>query len=64
MDEVITGLYAVTVHVQDIDRARTFYRDVLGFRELTFSAPASRVTFAFPGTSTILRVHVQGPGEG
>jgi catechol 2,3-dioxygenase-like lactoylglutathione lyase family enzyme len=64
MPEVITGLYAVTLHVRDIRTAREFYRGVLQFRELTFDEAAGRATFALPGTSTILRMHIQGPGEG
>ena len=64
MSEVITGLHAVTIHVQDIQRARRFYEEVLGFRELNFDAKASRAVFAIPGTSTLLTMHIQAPGEG
>jgi predicted enzyme related to lactoylglutathione lyase len=64
MRDVISGLYAASIHVSDIRKARTFYRDVLGLTELSFDAASSRATFALPGTSTILRMHVQGPGEG
>ncbi len=64
MHEVITGLYAVSVHVRDIQKARTFYRDVLGFKELGFDEKVGRATFALPGTPTILRMHIQGPDEG
>jgi predicted enzyme related to lactoylglutathione lyase len=63
MDEVITGLHSVTVHIRDIQNARTFYRDVLGLRELSFDEKASRAVFALPGTSTILSMHIQAPGE-
>ena len=42
MTEVITGLHAVTLHIRDIRRARTFYRDVLGLQELSFNERASR----------------------
>jgi catechol 2,3-dioxygenase-like lactoylglutathione lyase family enzyme len=63
MSEVITGLHAVTVHIRDIQKARAFYRDVLGLKELSFDEKASRAVFALPGTSTILTMHIQGPGE-
>jgi predicted enzyme related to lactoylglutathione lyase len=64
VSEVITGLYALSVHVRDIQKARTFYREVLGLTELSFDAAANRAVFALPGTSTILRMHIQGPDEG
>ena len=63
MAAVITGLHAVTVHVRDIQQARTFYQDVLGLNELNFQAPAQRAVFAIPGTATLLTMHVQAPGE-
>ncbi len=64
MSEVITGLHAVTIHVLDLQRSRKFYEEVLGFRELNFDAKSSRVVFALPGTSTLLTMHIQAPGEG
>jgi len=63
MTEVITGLHAVTVHIRDIQKARAFYQNVLGFKELNFDEKASRAVFALPGTSTLLTMHVQAPGE-
>jgi len=63
MTEVITGLQAVTIHIRDLQKARGFYRDVLGFRELQFDEKASRAVFALPGTSTVLTMHIQAPGE-
>ena len=63
MSEVITGLSAVTLHIRDIQRARTFYRDVLGLKELSFDEKGSRAVFALPGTSTLLTMHIQAPGE-
>jgi catechol 2,3-dioxygenase-like lactoylglutathione lyase family enzyme len=63
MVEVITGLHAVTIHVRDVPKARTFYQDVLGFKELNFDAKANRLVFAIPGTSTLLTMHIQAPGE-
>lgn len=64
MTEAITGLHAVTIHIQDIGKARSFYRDVLGLKELSFDEKARRAVFALPGTSTILSMHVMAPGEG
>ncbi len=64
MPDVITGLQAVTIHIRDIQRARIFYRDVLGLQELKFDERVGRAVFALPGTSTILTMHVQAPGEG
>jgi predicted enzyme related to lactoylglutathione lyase len=63
MTEPITGLHSVTIHIRDIQRARAFYRDVLGLKELAFDEKASRAVFALPGTSTLLTMHIQGPGE-
>src|SRR5271167_1716649 len=63
MTEVITGLHAVTIHIRDIQKARTFYKDVLGLREISFNEQASRAVFALPGTSTIMSMHIQAPGE-
>jgi catechol 2,3-dioxygenase-like lactoylglutathione lyase family enzyme len=63
MTDVITGLYAVTIHIRDIQKARAFYRDVLGLHELKFDEKANRAVFTLPGTSTILSMHIQGPGE-
>jgi catechol 2,3-dioxygenase-like lactoylglutathione lyase family enzyme len=63
MTDVITGLSAVTVHIRDIQKARAFYRDVLGLQELGFDEQASRAVFSLPGTSTILSMHIQAPGE-
>ena len=64
MSGPITGLHAVTLHVTDIHKARAFYRDILGLTEASFDGKASRAAFALPGTSTLLTMHVQGPGEG
>ena len=64
MTEVVTGLHAVTLHITDVQKARTFYRDVLGLREIGFNEKMSRLVFALPGTSVILTMHIQAPGEG
>jgi catechol 2,3-dioxygenase-like lactoylglutathione lyase family enzyme len=64
MVDVIEGMEAVTVHIRDIERARTFYKEVLGLREVSFLPRASRAAFAIPGTSTLLTMHVLGETEG
>jgi len=63
VSEVITGLHSVTIHVRDVQKARTFYREVLGFKEIHFDEKGSRAVFALPGTSTLLTMHIQAPGE-
>ena len=63
MNDVITGLHSVTIHIRDVPRARTFYRDVLGLKEIAFDEKANRAAFALPGTSTLLTMHIQMPGE-
>jgi predicted enzyme related to lactoylglutathione lyase len=64
MTEVISGLNAVTLHITDIQRARKFYTEVLGLREVKFDEKTNRSVFALPGTTTVLTMHVQQPGEG
>jgi len=64
VSDVITGLHAVTIHIVDAGKARTFYRDVLGLKELLFDERANRLVFALPGTTTLLTMHVPAPGEG
>jgi len=64
MSDVVGRLHAVTIHIRDIQKARHFYKEVLGLEEKSFNEGANRAVFAFPGTSTILTMHVQAPGEG
>ena len=64
MSDVIEGLEAVTVHVTDIQRARKFYAEVLGLKEVSFQEKASRAAFEIPGTRTQLTMHIQAEGEG
>jgi len=63
VSDVVAGLHAVTIHIRDAARARTFYRDVLGLKELIFDEKANRLVFALPETSTLLTMHIQAPGE-
>ncbi len=64
MTEVISGLHGVSIHIRDIHSARTFYRDALGLKEVSFDGAGNRAVFALPGTSTLLTMHIMGPGEG
>lgn len=64
MNDVIEAMEAVTVHITDIDRARKFYSEVLGLREVSYLPKAHRAAFAIPGSSTQLTMHPQGEGEG
>ncbi|HEV2230691.1 MAG TPA: VOC family protein [Thermoplasmata archaeon] len=64
MSDVIEALEAVTVHVNDIERARKFYREVLGLREVSFVPKASRAVFEIPGTPTLLTMHPMGEEKG
>jgi predicted enzyme related to lactoylglutathione lyase len=64
MSDVIEGMEAVTVHIRDIERARKFYTEVLGLREVSYIPAASRAAFAIPGTTTVLSMHIQAEGEG
>ena len=64
MSEVIAGLHSVTLHIRDVTTASAFYREVLGLRELLVDSRQGRAVYAIPGTSTLLTMHVQRPGEG
>ncbi len=64
MERVIEGLEAVTVHIRDIEKARKFYAEVLGLKEISYHPEASRAAFALPGTSVQLTMHLQREGEG
>jgi predicted enzyme related to lactoylglutathione lyase len=64
MVQPVEGLSAVTIHVSDIQTARTFYREVLGLHEAGFTEQTGRAVFSFPGNPTALAMHVQRPGEG
>lgn len=64
MTDVVEAMEAVTVHVTDIQRARKFYAEVLGLKEISFHEKASRAAFAIPGTGVQLTMHIQREGEG
>ena len=64
MSDVIEGLEAVTIHIRDIERARKFYTEVLGLKEVSYIPAASRAAYAIPGTTTLLTMHVMREDEG
>jgi predicted enzyme related to lactoylglutathione lyase len=64
MTAMIEGMEAVTVHIRDLHKARKFYGEVLGLKELQFDAKVGRAVFAIPGSTTTLRMHVYDPEEG
>src|SRR5579875_1433467 len=64
MTTVIESVEALTLHVTDIQRARRFYSEVPGLKELSFHENAFRAAFALPGTNVQLTMHIQAPGEG
>jgi predicted enzyme related to lactoylglutathione lyase len=64
MSDIIEGMEAVTVHIRDIQRARKFYSEVLGLKEVSYIPSASRAAYAIPGSTTLLTMHVLGEGEG
>jgi predicted enzyme related to lactoylglutathione lyase len=59
---LILGLEAVTIHVRDVEKARTFYRDVLGLQEVRY-VPQRAAIFAIPGIPTVLNMHIKQPPE-
>lgn len=64
MPDVIEGMEAVTVHIRDIQRARRFYSEVLGLKEVSYMPTVPRAAYAIPGTSTVLAMHIMGVDEG
>lgn len=54
----IEGIHAISLHVTDIERARTFYRDVLGLGEVEFQPERQRAVFAIPRSDIVLTMHV------
>ncbi len=62
MPSTIQGLEAVTIHVRDVEKARTFYRDVLGLQEVRH-VPQRGAAYAIPGIPTELNVHIKQPQE-
>ena len=54
MPDVIEGMEAVTVHIREPQRARKFYTEVLGLKEVSYLPKISRVAYAIPGTTTLL----------
>lgn len=51
------GLGAVSAHVKDIQKARTFYAKTLGLRELNFDPTMKAAYFEIPGSTVPLAIH-------
>jgi predicted enzyme related to lactoylglutathione lyase len=62
MEGILQGLEAVTIHVRDLENARTFYGGVLRLKELQYVAGGT-ITYAIPGSSTVLLMHIKRPQE-
>ncbi len=61
MTPIELKLDAVSVHIRDVERARHFYGQILGLRELQ-RLPAGLV-YALPGSATVLSAHIMQPNE-
>jgi catechol 2,3-dioxygenase-like lactoylglutathione lyase family enzyme len=59
---VIQGLGAVSAHVKDIAKARTFYTKTLGLREVTFDAEMKAAYYEIPGSPVALAIHQYDAG--
>ena len=62
MHRPIEGLDAIWVHIRDIKKARRFYRDVLGLKELRASNAEEYAVYQIP-KGPWLGVHKQGKDE-
>lgn len=62
MKSEIEGIDAIWVHIRNIKKAREFYRDVLGFKELRASDEEEYGMYKIPHGPT-LGVHRQAKGE-
>jgi len=58
----IRKLNSIWVHVRDIKKARKFYRDVLGLKEIWYDEEGESASFRIP-RGPPLSMHVQGKGE-
>lgn len=59
---LVDELDSITLHVTDIDEARTFYTEVMGFEELAWIEPTGMAILGLPGGARLL-VHEQQPDE-
>lgn len=57
MTNLILGYAATSVHVNDIEKARKFYSNVLGLKEIQFDPQMNTAYFAIPGVNVPLSVH-------
>ena len=67
---VINSILTTTVHVKDITKARSFYTNAFGFKELQYDAAGKKAVFRVPGTEIPFSIHqwdgmcARGPMEG
>lgn len=61
-EPVFESLAQVTLHVEDLDEARTFYRDILGLEVDQVDEEMDFAQFRAPG-GTPIGLHVPAPGE-
>lgn len=59
---IFQGLGAVTAHVKDIQKARTFYAKTLGLRELNFDPSMKAAYYEIPGATAPLAIHQYDAG--
>jgi catechol 2,3-dioxygenase-like lactoylglutathione lyase family enzyme len=57
MTTPILGLKAATIHVKDITKARAFYTNVLGLKEIAVDPTIKNAFFAIPGSPVPLGAH-------
>jgi predicted enzyme related to lactoylglutathione lyase len=62
---ILESLTAVSVHITDVAKARKFYGEILGLKEVAFNAERQRLVYEIPKSSTVLTMHVASdPREG
>lgn len=62
MASTVKGLDAIWVHIRDVKKARPFYKDALGLKELDYNEEQQYATYQIPGAGW-LGIHKQGKGE-
>jgi predicted enzyme related to lactoylglutathione lyase len=62
MPTPIKGIDSIWVHIRDVKKARTFYRDALGLKELDYSEEGQYAMYKLPGAG-YLGIHKQGKDE-
>jgi catechol 2,3-dioxygenase-like lactoylglutathione lyase family enzyme len=62
MTTPILGYHNTSVHVNDIAKARTFYTDVFGLKELGFDPTIKAAYYEVPGANVPFVIHEYGAG--